>query len=361
MKRLLLAIAIVFVAAIVRAEDIPANMVAQPDGTYWNVNGKGENDGWIWERYKDTSCGCYGCNYTWKWRKAHLIYNVPSVRTVGFYDKFLTVLAEKESDESKQAMMLKYFPPKVSSSNGFASSTSVTTRNIGGYYQPGFAGGTTVSALAVQAGSPFADPRSVLEAMHLSDRISERAANTLNNANAMTTANANAVIETNRQAMLFEGFRQAIQAPATGEVTVTTASNTQVSSNDGTDKYRNNAVGSRAAASQLLSAVRDIGTAARQEYCAACHNPSKRSGNLDVLAMADLGRDHDEAFRRMRLPTTDKEHMPKAKPGQEAIQLSEDVIRAMEASWPRSDVQDPTAPAPMSDGPPPMPQPGIDY
>lgn len=71
-----------------------------------------------------------------------------------------------------------------------------------------------------------------------------------------------------------------------------------------------------------------------QASCVSCHSPDKKSGGLDLttldsLAAEDRGAILAESFRRVILPKSDDEHMPKGKP---ELSLPEKAAFAVEAS-----------------------------
>jgi hypothetical protein len=321
----------------------------QPSGLYWSVwEATGQNDGYAYRR----ESYCYnGCN-SYRYVKDHalVVSTIPNINSPTFWDEALRSDYKLASDELKSNFLFARFPNHRTEIAQQLSGTisGQTVRNVAGYYQPGFPGGTSFNAVA--GGTPYIQPVDPREVMHYSDRQNERAVQLAQITAAMTNDGGKTLLEANKQALMFQAFVTGIQQPASGQVTTFTqtigqqpvyASQQLPPAND--------------QASGTVQRLMAIGVGARVDSCSACHNPTKRSGNLDITSADDLVKYRDEIVARIHIPIGQPGHMPKGKT------LSDGVIAAIESALPPSNgggqVEQPIQPQPQ---PSPIPSPTTD-
>ncbi len=306
----------------------------------WKYCGHGvyQGDNYFWAAH--CVCGC------WKYERLCAVENCPQPGTPGFWEKMAELNVKADELQAEKDYVTARWPGRYRAADVQTTGYSVMQQ---GYVQ----GGTTL-----QATGAYIAPVDVNGIIHEAQRLQELAGVNSSQANAQVNTIVNSAVE---------GNSASARIIAAGQVAAATiaASMPPPQTNTTVFQSRSIASGPSVPATASFATVQPSGDAVALlshgllvQQCAACHNPTKHAGNLDVTGdVSTLAAVRDEIERRITLPALDKDHMPRGKP-----ELSQSVVNGLLAGIPRQTfaarVETPPIPQQPADQPPLPPQDG---
>ncbi len=314
----------------------------------WQYCGRGvyAGDNYYYHAYK--VCGC------WKYDRLCAIADCPQPGTPDFWTRMAELNVKADELQSEADYVKSRWPGRYRAADVQTTGYSVLQQ---GYVQ----GGTTL-----QATGAYIAPVDVNGIIHEAQRLQELAGVNSSQANAQVNTIVNSAVE---------GNSASARIIAAGQVAAATiaASMPPPQTNTTVFQSRSIASGPSVPTTASFATVQPSGDAVALlshgllvQQCAACHNPTKHAGNLDVTGdLSTLATVRDEIERRIRLPALDKDHMPKNR-----AELSAAIVNGILAGVPTQTFaahhgdtppipqqpQGDQPPLPPQDGTPPAPQ-----
>ncbi len=293
-----------------------------------------QGDTYYWRAY--CVCGC------WKYEKLCPVANCPAPGTADFWTRMAELNAKTDELNNEADYVKSRWPGRYRAADVQTTGYSVLQQ---GYVQ----GGTTLQSTGLAV-----SPVDVNGIIHEAQRLQELAGVNSSQANAQVNTIVNSAVEGNSAAARIMAAGQV--ATATIMAATPPTSNTTVFQSRSISGPSNAATASFAVQQPSGDAVALLSHGLLVQQCAACHNPTKHAGNLDVTGdLSTLAAAREEIERRIRLPALDKDHMPKSRPD-----LPQSVVNGILAGIPAQTfaAHADTPPIPTPPDQPPLPPQG---